>query len=182
MGTDRYVDYRSTINTFATSPLEYVLARDPHAIIIECIDYVKPVIPEGFVPPTVEDLGGYDDEHGYGRRKKRKTEEGGSVNGTASNGHTEEAGLPTPTSLPNTAQSGPLPNPRSNLLENFARSMEAGSHLHQMPEPPFHPSPSNGSGPLSQAVLPTTRLVSHSSEHWTKPLSNETKVTQVNGA
>ena len=54
MGSDTYVDYRTTINAFSTTVLEYTLPLSrAHCITLECTKFIPPVIPEDYEPPTV---------------------------------------------------------------------------------------------------------------------------------
>lgn len=55
IGTDTYIDYRTTISSFSTSILEYNLPK-VSCILLECIEFIQPIIPEGYVVPTIEEV------------------------------------------------------------------------------------------------------------------------------
>ncbi|ORX34394.1 PLU-1-like protein-domain-containing protein [Kockovaella imperatae] len=72
LGTDLYVDYRTTINAFSLGVLEYKLPPNRDQVItLECTKFVPPVIPDDYEPPVLppedDDL-----ENGDGPQKKKR--------------------------------------------------------------------------------------------------------------
>ncbi|WWC87231.1 uncharacterized protein L201_002119 [Kwoniella dendrophila CBS 6074] len=71
-GTNQYIDYRATINEYAEQPIMVNLHPSTDVIILECTEFIPPVIPEDFGRDSL--AGGEGDlVNGEGSRKRRKT-------------------------------------------------------------------------------------------------------------
>lgn len=171
VGTNCFVDYRTTLNSYANSVLEYNLDRPDPTITLTCKSYIKPIIPDGFVPPSIDEVRStrFDDEEygSEGKKKKRKTTKGAIEAGKATTSSIDLPHKPTASvsngavgtgsingnaakapSQPDVAppKSSVLANPRPNGATNGAAQPSASVR-------PSQPTPTPG--PSLPSVRPT---------------------------
>ncbi|KAK6904001.1 hypothetical protein I203_107513 [Kwoniella mangroviensis CBS 8507] len=65
VGTDQYIDYRSTINEYAEKPIMVNLRHPTDVVLLECSKFIAPILPEDFVRDDI-------DEGGEGSSRKRR--------------------------------------------------------------------------------------------------------------
>ncbi|WVW78729.1 hypothetical protein I302_100689 [Kwoniella bestiolae CBS 10118] len=68
IGTDQYIDYRTTINEYAEKPIMANLRPSTDVVLLECSKFIPPILPEDFVREEYPDGA----ENGEGSRKRRK--------------------------------------------------------------------------------------------------------------
>lgn len=175
VGTNCFVDYRTTLNSYANSVLEYNLDRPDPTITLTCKSYIKPIIPDGFVPPSIDEVRStrFDDEEygSEGKKKKRKTTKGAIEAGKATTSSIDLPHKPT-ASVSNGAvgtgsingdaakppsQSHVVP-PKSPMLTNPKPNGATNGAV--MPSTSVGPSigqlrPTTNPGPLLPSVRPT---------------------------
>ena len=73
LGSDTFVDYRTTVNAFSQAILEYTLApAKGDCIVLECTRFIGPVIPEGYEPPAITEKDDDDPPENRSESPKKK--------------------------------------------------------------------------------------------------------------
>ncbi|WWC67689.1 uncharacterized protein I206_101601 [Kwoniella pini CBS 10737] len=84
IGTDQYIDYRSTINDYAEKPIIITLQPSTDAIILECTNFIPPILPEDY---TREGSGNEEDGQSIKKRRKLRPSEINSTSDMKLNGN-----------------------------------------------------------------------------------------------
>nr|XP_018265761.1 uncharacterized protein I303_02134 [Kwoniella dejecticola CBS 10117]OBR87919.1 hypothetical protein I303_02134 [Kwoniella dejecticola CBS 10117] len=134
-GTNQYLDYRSTINDYAETPVIVTLQPSTDVIILECTNFVPPILPEDF---TRE--GSAAEEDGQTSRKRRKTRPSEIL-------APAPGPAPAPYQHPDQHDQNGLGNGAERSSGVAAAPSPAQQHQHRYSPPPHHQYQTNGYTP-----------------------------------
>ena len=132
LGTDIFIDYRSTINLYSMTLLTQTLAPRPDSILLECTGYVPPVIPDDYDLSVIPNANG----HTGARKRKLPTQ--------------DPSASPAPSQQPPMAISNGLPRPTALGIAPIASAPTRPASLATRPSPSMPVTSS-----LSRTALPT---------------------------